>query len=263
MAVFLLSFFIFDNMNSTRNNIVAANWKMNKTLEEVIQFADEINSIGLPKNITSIIAPPALYLNTLKQKLTTIKLAAQDCSAYEKGAYTGELSAAMIRSCGGSYIIIGHSERRIYHKENNELLKQKLVQVLNFGLSPIYCIGETLEERNTGKQLEVVSSQIEEALFSFSSEELKKLVLAYEPVWAIGTGFTATSAQAQEMHTFIRGFIAKKYGKEFAQNMSILYGGSCNPGNAKELFACADIDGGLIGGASLNVKDLTAIINSF
>lgn len=250
-------------MKSTRNNIVAANWKMNKTLEEVIQFADEINGVKLPQNIISIIAPAALYIDTLKQKLSHVKLASQDCSAYSKGAYTGEISAEMIRSCGGTYIIVGHSERRTYHKENNELLKLKIQQVLSCGLSPIYCIGETLSERNADLQFKTVSSQIEEALFSFSAEELKKLVIAYEPVWAIGTGVTATTEQAQEMHSFIRNFIAKKYGNEFAQNISILYGGSCNPGNAKELFACADIDGGLIGGASLNVKDLTAIINSF
>jgi len=184
-------------------------------------------------------------------------------SDQEKGAYTGEVSAAMLESCEIDYCIVGHSERRAYYGETDELVAAKVNQLLAHGLKPIVCVGEVLEEREAGRQLEVVKRQVEKGLFHLDGEDIKKVVIAYEPVWAIGTGKTATPDQAQEIHAHIRGLLAAKYGKETADEISILYGGSCKPSNAKELFANPDVDGGLIGGASLKAQDFMGIVTAF
>lgn len=249
-----------------RKNIVAGNWKMNKTLEEGTKLAKDLQFAlqGKTINCDVIICPPFIHLALINaQKESIIKLGAQNCSDKVSGAYTGEVSAAMVASTGAQYVILGHSERRAYYGETNTLLKEKVKLALANNLTPIFCIGEVLEERESGKQNEVVKTQIEEALFDLSTQDFGKIVLAYEPVWAIGTGKTATSAQAQEMHAFIRQTVATKYGKEVASDTSILYGGSCNAGNAKELFSNLDVDGGLIGGASLTVDAFLPIIDAF
>jgi triosephosphate isomerase len=250
-----------------RKNIVAGNWKMNKTLQEGLALATELNQAlaGVTPNCDVIIGTPYIHLASVAAAIDTKKIAvaAQNCANKESGAYTGEISATMIKSTGANYVILGHSERRAYYGETAELLKTKTELVLANGLTPIFCIGEVLEERESGVYFDVVKSQIVESLFELSAEDFGKLVLAYEPVWAIGTGKTASAAQAQEMHAFIRQTIAAKYGDTVAQNTSILYGGSCNAGNAKELFSNTDVDGGLIGGASLKVADFKAIIDAF
>ncbi|MDI9625033.1 triose-phosphate isomerase [Lascolabacillus massiliensis] len=250
-----------------RKNIVAGNWKMNKTLQEGIQLAEELNEAlkGKTVNCDVIIGTPFIHLAGVANVVDTTKIgvAAQNCADKESGAYTGEVSAAMVASTGAKYVILGHSERRAYYHETPEILKEKVLLALKNGLTPIFCIGEVLEERESEKHFEVVKSQIEESLFDLSAEDFGKLVLAYEPVWAIGTGKTATPDQAQEMHAFIRKTIAEKYGNEVAENCSILYGGSANAGNAKELFSNPDVDGGLIGGASLGVDKFMPIIEAF
>ena len=192
-----------------------------------------------------------------------IGVAAENCADKEKGAYTGEVSAAMVASTGAKYVILGHSERRAYYHETLEILKTKVELALANGLTPIFCIGEVLEEREAGKHFEVVDAQIKGSLFDLSAEDFAKIVLAYEPVWAIGTGKTATSDQAEEIHAHIRATLAAKYGQEIADNCTILYGGSCNASNAKELFAKPNVDGGLIGGASLAVDKFMPIIEAF
>lgn len=250
-----------------RKNIVAGNWKMNKTLQEGTTLAKDLQTAlnGKSLNCDVVICPPFIHLALINEQKTgnAVKLGAQNCADKVSGAYTGEVSAAMVASTGAQYVILGHSERRAYYGETNAILKEKVQLVLANNLTPIFCIGEVLEEREAGKQNEVVKTQIEEALFGLSAEDFGKIVLAYEPVWAIGTGKTATSAQAQEMHAFIRQTLAAKYGKEVADNTSILYGGSCNAGNAKELFSNPDVDGGLIGGASLTVDAFLPIIEAF
>jgi len=247
-----------------RKNIVAGNWKMNNTLQEGTTFAKELQTAlnGKAINCDVIICPPFIHL-PLIDATGTVKLGAQNCADKVSGAYTGEVSAAMVASTGAQYVILGHSERRAYYGETNATLKEKVKLALENNLTPIFCIGEVLEEREAGKQNEVVKSQIEEALFDLSPADFGKIVLAYEPVWAIGTGKTATSEQAQEMHAFIRQTLTNKYGAEVANETSILYGGSCNAGNAKELFANPDVDGGLIGGASLKVDTFLPIIEAF
>ena len=190
-------------------------------------------------------------------------IAAENCADKAEGAYTGEVSAKQVASTGARYVILGHSERRAYYHEDGAILTDKVRLALSEGLAPIFCIGEVKEEREAGKHFEVVEKQLEEAVFSLSAEDFKKVVLAYEPVWAIGTGLTASSAQAQEIHAHIRSLIAKKYGAEIADDCTILYGGSCNAGNAKELFSQPDVDGGLIGGASLSVEKFLPIIEAF
>lgn len=249
-----------------RKKIVAGNWKMNKSFPEGMQLIDDILKGGTPSSVIKIIATPFIHLTESARKLATHKdfaLAAQNCHHLSSGAYTGEVAAGMIASTGAGYVIIGHSERRQYFQESNSLLAQKVDTALAAGLIPIFCIGESLEERNAGRQKEVVLKQLQESVFHLPVTEFSKIILAYEPVWAIGTGVTATSAQAQEMHAFIRSEIDKKFGNEISENSVILYGGSCNPQNAKELFACKDVDGGLIGGASLKAGDFNAIIHSF
>jgi triosephosphate isomerase len=248
-----------------RKNIVAGNWKMNKTLQEGIVLAKELQTAltGKKVNCDVIICPPFIHLATIAETITTVKLGAQNSADKVSGAFTGEVSAAMVASTGAQYVILGHSERRAYYGETNATLKEKVNLVLKNNLTPIFCIGEVLEEREAGKQNAVVESQISESLFDLSAEDFGKIVIAYEPVWAIGTGKTATSAQAQEIHAFIRSVIAGKYGAEVANETSILYGGSCNAGNAKELFANPDVDGGLIGGAALAVETFLPIIEAF
>lgn len=250
-----------------RKNIVAGNWKMNKTLSEGIQLANELKeSLAETKiNCDVIIIPPFIHLASISQIIsnTNIKLGAQNCSKNNNGAFTGDISAEMVKSTGAQYVLIGHSERRQYHCEDSSVLSTKLSLALKEGLLPIYCFGEMLEDRENGNHFKVIQQQIEEVIYSFSTEDLSKIVLAYEPVWAIGTGKTASSDQAQEMHKFARSIIEKQYGIEIAQNISILYGGSCKPSNAKELFSNPDVDGGLIGGASLISTDFMGIINAF
>jgi triosephosphate isomerase len=196
-------------------------------------------------------------------KGSPIAVAAENCADHASGAYTGEVSAEMVASTGATYCIIGHSERRTYYGETYEILREKVQLALANNLRPIFCIGEVKEEREANRQNEVVKAQLEGSVFNLSAEDFGKLVIAYEPVWAIGTGLTATPEQAQEIHAYIRSLIAEKYGKEVADNTSILYGGSCNAKNAAGLFANPDIDGGLIGGASLKADDFCAIINAF
>lgn len=250
-----------------RKNIVAGNWKMNKNLQEGINFAKDLEKALAGKSINCdvVLGTPFIHLACVADavKASKIGVAAQNCADKESGAYTGEVSASMIASTEAKYVILGHSERRSYYGETDAKLKEKVQLALANGLTPIFCIGEVLEEREAGKQNEVVKGQIENALFNLSADDFSKIVLAYEPVWAIGTGKTATSAQAQEIHAYIRQILADKYGKDVANNTSILYGGSCNASNAKELFANPDVDGGLIGGASLDVEKFLPIIEAF
>ncbi len=250
-----------------RKNIVAGNWKMNKSLQEGIQLAKELNEAlkGKSLNCDVIVGTPFIHLASVAESVDTNKIgvAAQNCADKESGAYTGEVSAEMVASTGAKYVILGHSERRAYYNETAETLKEKVLLALKNNLTPIFCIGEVLEERESEKHFEVVKSQIEASLFDLSSDDFSKIVLAYEPVWAIGTGKTATPEQAQEMHAFIRKTLAEKYGSEIADNTSILYGGSANASNAKELFSNPDVDGGLIGGASLSVDKFMPIIEAF
>ena len=249
-----------------RKNIVAGNWKMNTTLDEGVELANEINTLleGKKKNCDVVICVPFTHLTSVNAVINpdVIGLGAENCSEHDKGASTGEVSAAMVKSTGATHVILGHSERRQYFGENNEQLLAKTKQALANGLIPVFCVGEVLEERENGTYNDVVKSQVE-ALFSLAPEDFAKIVVAYEPVWAIGTGKTATAEQAQDMHAHIRKTIEEKYGKELADNTSILYGGSCKPGNAKELFAKPDVDGGLIGGAALKADSFMGIIEAF
>jgi len=248
-----------------RQKIVAGNWKMNTDLSEGLALATAVNASASQKTSDAlmIIAPPFTHLAGAKKVLTDIKLAAQNCASEEKGAFTGEVSVDMIKSTGAEYVIIGHSERREYYKEDDALLAKKVDLVLSRRLKPIFCIGEVLSEREAGNHFKVVSSQLENGLFHITEEQFKEVVIAYEPVWAIGTGVTATPEQAQEMHDFIRKQIGSRYNEDVANDTTILYGGSCKPDNAKELFANPDVDGGLIGGASLKADDFIQIVNSY
>ncbi len=250
-----------------RRNIVAGNWKMNKTLPEGIALAKEIANAISGKNLKCdiIVGVPFVHLASVSELLkgSIIQVSAENCADKASGAYTGEVSAAMVASTGATYCIIGHSERRTYYGETHEILKQKVALALENSLRPIFCIGETKDEREAGNQNAVVKAQLEGSVFNLTPDEFKQIVIAYEPVWAIGTGLTATSEQAQEMHSFIRSLINEKYGNTIANDTTILYGGSCNPTNAKELFSKPDVDGGLIGGASLKAGDFVAIIESF
>lgn len=250
-----------------RKNIVAGNWKMNTTLPEGLQLAKEVNDAlkGIDAKCDVIICVPFTHLAPINGVIdqNILGLGAENCADHTSGAYTGEVSAPMVASTGATYVILGHSERRQYYGETSETLKEKVNLALANGLTPIFCIGEVLEEREAGKHFDVVKTQIEDALFDLSAEDFSKLILAYEPVWAIGTGKTATDDQAQEIHAYIRSVIEGKYGKEVAENTSILYGGSCKPSNAKALFAKPDVDGGLIGGASLKADSFMGIVEAF
>ncbi|HQK37761.1 MAG TPA: triose-phosphate isomerase [Bacteroidales bacterium] len=248
-----------------RKKIVAGNWKMNKNLQEGITLAQEVEKMasGVSGEVELIIAPPFIHLTEVKKLLGRVKLGAQNCASEASGAFTGEVSAAMLASAGVQYVIIGHSERRSYYGETNSIINKKVRLALENNLHPIFCCGEVLSEREKGAHFDVVRKQVEEGLFTLSSEEFSKVIIAYEPVWAIGTGVNATPAQAQEMHQYIRSLIAGKYGETAANNTSILYGGSCKPSNAGELFANPDVDGGLIGGASLKADDFIGIAKAF
>lgn len=250
-----------------RKNIVAGNWKMNTTLPEGVALAKSVNEAL--KNVDAkcdvIVCVPFTHLASVNEVIDKSKLGlgAENCADHLSGAYTGEVSAPMVASTGANYVILGHSERRQYYGETSETLKEKVKLALANNLTPIFCIGEVLEQREDGTFFDVVKAQIEEALFDLSAEDFGKIILAYEPVWAIGTGKTATDDQAEEMHAFIRGVIEKKYGKEVADNTSILYGGSCKPTNAKALFAKPNVDGGLIGGAALDAESFMGIVTAF
>ncbi len=250
-----------------RKKIVAGNWKMNKTLQEGLSLSKDLKELLDNKTINCevVIGTPYIHLSEVAKAVegSKIQVAAQNCANKESGAYTGEISVSMIASTGANHVILGHSERRAYYNETPELLKEKVVLALSENLTPIFCVGEVLDERESGKHFEVVAAQLKDSLFDLSKEDFAKIVIAYEPVWAIGTGKTASSAQAQEMHAFIRQTLANKFGKEVADNTSILYGGSCNAGNAKELFSNPDVDGGLIGGASLEADKFFPIIEAF
>lgn len=251
-----------------RQKIVAGNWKMNKTFEEANALASEV--IGMVSdevkgNVKVIFCVPFPYLASVKNLLgnnSHIAVGAQNCSEHEAGAYTGEVSAPMLKSMTIPYVILGHSERRQYFAEDGKLLAKKTDVALKHGLTPIFCCGEPLEVREKNEHEKLVKQQVEESLFHLDAASLQKVVIAYEPVWAIGTGKTASSQQAQDMHAVIRKHLAGKYGQNVADNISILYGGSVNAANAKELFACPDVDGGLVGGASLKSREFTEVIKS-
>ena len=250
-----------------RKNIVAGNWKMNKNFQEAQELMHQLSDYmkNHKTNCEVMIAPPSLYLATAKEtfKNKEVGIYAQDISEFESGAYTGEISANMLKSLDLDGSIIVHSERRQYHNETDQSAAIKIKNILGKNMTPIYCNGENLEERKSGQYLEVIKHQTETALFGLSAEEIQKVVIAYEPVWAIGTGETATAEQAQEVHAFIRNLIAAKYGKSIADEISILYGGSVKPNNAKDIFSQTDVDGGLIGGAALNIEDFSKIIEAF
>ncbi|MGN0228587.1 MAG: triose-phosphate isomerase [Muribaculaceae bacterium] len=249
-----------------RKNIVAGNWKMNTTVPEGVKLAKEVNAAleGITAKCDVVIGVPFTHLTAVKAVIgEKLGLSAENCADKVKGAYTGEVSAAMVASTGATYVILGHSERRQYYGETAETLKDKVALALENGLTPIFCIGEVLEERENGTYFDVIKAQVADSLFQLSAEDFGKIVLAYEPVWAIGTGKTATADQAQEIHAFIRGLIAEKYGAQVADDTTILYGGSCKPSNAKELFEKPDVDGGLIGGAALDAESFMGIVTAF
>ena len=251
-----------------RQKIVAGNWKMNKTLEEANTLASEVMGMVADEvkgNVKVIFCVPFPYLVSVKNLLgsnSRIFVGAQNCSEHEAGAYTGDTSALMLKSIPVPYVILGHSERRQYFGEDGKLLAKKIDVTLKNGLTPIFCCGEPLEVREKNQHEALVRKQVEESLFHLDATSLQKIVIAYEPVWAIGTGKTATAQQAQDMHAVIRKHLAEKYGNDVAQGISILYGGSVSAANAKELFACPDVDGGLVGGASLKSREFTEIIKS-
>ena len=251
-----------------RQKIVAGNWKCNTTLQEGVELAKAVDTVVAAegaKDVIVVLGTPFTHITKVIETVNSqrIGVAAQNCAAEAKGAFTGEVSAAMVKSTGAGYVILGHSERREYYGETSEILNKKVALALANGLTPIYCCGEALAIRQAGTHNEFVKQQLEETIFALSPDDFKKIVIAYEPIWAIGTGVTASSGQAQDMHENIRASIAAKYGAEIAESTSILYGGSCNAKNAKELFANKDVDGGLIGGASLKAEDFIQIINGF
>lgn len=252
-----------------RKKIVAGNWKMNMDYTSGLTlFSEVLNMVAdeAKGDQEVIVCPPYVYIHSLAQlakNSSRVSIGAQNCHQAESGAFTGEISANMLGSVGAAYVILGHSERRQYFGETNQTLAPKVDAALKAGLKPVFCIGETLEERNQNIHFDLIKNQLSDGVFHLSAEEFAKIVIAYEPVWAIGTGVTATSDQAQEIHAFIRKEIAVRYGAQTADNTTILYGGSCNPKNAAELFAQPDIDGGLIGGASLKSRDFTDIVKAF
>lgn len=252
-----------------RKHIVAGNWKMNKTFEQADELVNDImeklETVTLGRDTQLIICPPYPYLEMTSDYSdeSYFSVGAQNVSDQDEGAYTGEIAASMLESMELEYCIVGHSERRAYYHETDEIIARKVNQLLKHNIRPIMCCGEVLEERESNRQFDVVKKQITDGLFHLTADQFANIVIAYEPVWAIGTGKTATPEQAQEMHAFIRSLIAEKYGNKVADETSILYGGSCKPGNAKELFANPDVDGGLIGGASLKADDFLAIAKAF
>lgn len=250
-----------------RKQIAAANWKMNLNLQQANELLDEIigKNISLSEDQQAVFGVPFPYLLLTKEKIKNSKgffVAAQNCYTKESGAFTGEVSATMLSSLQIEYVILGHSERREYFSEDNKMLAQKVDVCLKNNLKPIFCCGESLEIRESGSENEFVENQLRESLFHLDSTAITSFVIAYEPIWAIGTGKTATAEQAQEMHAHIRNVFAEKYGNEVAQGISILYGGSVKANNAKEIFGKPDVDGGLVGGASLNATEFAEIIRS-
>lgn len=249
-----------------RHNIAAGNWKMNKNYEEGRDLAYQVVERLTTNNALVIIATPFIHLkavDSVVRGVSNVKLAAQNCHHEVSGAYTGEISVHMLKSVGVDFVILGHSERREYFNETDDLLAKKTDAVLAGGLRPIFCCGESLDIRESGKHVQHVADQIKNGLFHLSAEDFAKVVIAYEPIWAIGTGVTASPEQAQEMHAEIRQLMTKKYGAEVAAGISILYGGSVKPANAEEIFGKEDVDGGLVGGASLKAEDFVAIAGSF
>ena len=251
-----------------RKLIVAGNWKMNTGIEEGKKLAEDINKYllgkNLPENKKVIIAPPFTHLYPISKVIdfSKIILSAQNCASTENGAYTGEISAKMLQEIGVTTVILGHSERRAYFKEDNETLFKKVKIALKYNLDIILCVGESLEQRENKKHFDVIKEQISDTILKLSKDEFRKVIIAYEPVWAIGTGKTATPEQAQEIHEFIRNKIKENFDEEVANSTTILYGGSCKPSNAKEIFSKKDVDGGLIGGAALKCEDFTKIIEA-
>lgn len=249
--------------------IVAGNWKMNLKVDEAIDLVQEVSQYCKNQNLNLndmeiILAPPSIYLqkaSEITETNTRLSIAAQNCSNHDAGAFTGEISANMLKPLGVEAVIIGHSERRQYFGDTDELVNQKIHKALDNGLTPIFCVGEVLEDRKAGRHEEVVARQINEGLKGIHRTEIQNVVVAYEPVWAIGTGETASPEQAQEMHGFIRNLLAKNFNSAIAVDISILYGGSVKPSNAKELFGQPDVDGGLIGGASLKAADFNELIH--
>ena len=251
-----------------RKNIVAGNWKMNTTVAEGVQLAKEVNeAVAAAGELKCdvVIGVPFTHLTAVKDVIDIEKvgLSAENCANKEKGAYTGEVSAAMVASTGANYVILGHSERREYYNETPEILKEKVDLALANGLKIIFCCGESLELRNAGTYEEFIKAELKDSLFHLSAEDFANIVIAYEPIWAIGTGKTATAEQAEEIHAYIRSCVAEVYGEEVANDTTILYGGSCKASNAPELFSKPDIDGGLIGGASLKAADFKGIIDAW
>ena len=248
-----------------RKQIVAGNWKMNKTESETTQLIEELQQQDLMRGVEVFVAPTFVNLSAAVKatKDSGIYVAAQNVHQSASGAFTGEISSAMLLDIGVQHVILGHSERRAYFGETDELLKEKVQAALQAGLHIIFCFGEELEERKSDTHFDVVKNQLSKALFDLDATQWQKIVLAYEPVWAIGTGETASPEQAQEMHAFIRSLIFENYDSSCADSVSILYGGSVKPGNATEIFAQEDVDGGLIGGASLQAEDFAAIVNGF
>ncbi len=248
-----------------RKKIVAGNWKMNTLLKDGMELAKAVEKLDKEKQSDAlvIIAPPYTHLSRVNDLIDGVKLSAQNCASEESGAYTGEISPDMLISVGVEYVILGHSERRSYYHEGNELLNKKTKLVLSKGLKPIFCCGEVLEEREGGKHFDVIREQLSVGLAGLTQEDMSNVVIAYEPVWAIGTGVVASPDQAQEMHKFIRDLLVELFDKDVAENMSILYGGSCKPSNASELFSNPDVDGGLIGGAALKAEDFMGIVNAY
>lgn len=251
-----------------RRNIVAGNWKMNKNFAEADDLINSIEETLRQYDTTDvdiIVCPPFPYLELVSDvsEDANFFVGAQNVAKFDNGAYTGEISASMLKSMAVDYCIVGHSERRKYFFETNQDIAQKIDLLLKEDITPIICVGESLEEREADKHFEIIRKQVEEGIFHLKAEDMQRCIIAYEPVWAIGTGKTATKEQAQEIHAFIRGLIVEKYNDDVAQEVSILYGGSCNPKNASELFSMKDVDGGLIGGASLKAKDFIEIACSF
>ncbi|MGK0385631.1 MAG: triosephosphate isomerase [Patiriisocius sp.] len=248
-----------------RKNIVAGNWKMNCDISETYQLLDALKEQELPDDVSVIVAPPLTNLQSANQALldTEILVAAQNMHQAEKGAFTGEVSASMLKSVGVDTVILGHSERRAMFWETNEILATKVSTALVNEMTIVFCFGEQLEDRKSGTHFDVVKEQLTEGLFHIAKENWNNVILAYEPVWAIGTGETASPEQAQEMHQFVRNTLADVFDTDVSEGVSILYGGSVKPGNAKEIFSKKDVDGGLIGGAALHAADFMAIINAF
>ena len=248
-----------------RRKIIAGNWKMNKTPSEAVALVNELKDLVVNPDVDVVYCVPAIDIVPVVEavKGSNVEVGAENMYFEESGAYTGEVSASMVASTGATYVILGHSERRQYYGETSETISEKLSLALANGLTPIFCVDEVLAERENGTFNDVVKKQIEDVLFKLDAKDFAKVIIAYEPVWAIGTGKTATAEEAQAMHAHIRATIAAKYGNDVADNTSILYGGSCKPGNAAELFAKPDVDGGLIGGASLKCNDFMGIVNAF